>query len=55
MKSMEFFYWCERQGDCESDPKVSGHACAGCMIAMNAEFIRVMRDLEDSGRIGWSK
>jgi hypothetical protein len=54
---MEFFYWCERQGDCEPDPRISG-ACAGCEIAMNLEFNRVMRDLEASGKLegkGWSK
>ncbi|MCE8426524.1 MAG: hypothetical protein J5U17_12195 [Candidatus Methanoperedens sp.] len=45
---MGFFYWCERQGDCEPDPKISGKACACCMIAMNVEFIQVMRDLETS-------
>jgi hypothetical protein len=49
---MEFFYWCERQGDCEPDPRISGPACAGCEIAMNLEFNDVMRDLEASGRLG---
>jgi hypothetical protein len=52
---MEFFYWCERQGDCEPDPRVSSRVCAGCEIAMNSEFNRVMRDIEASKRFGWSK
>ncbi len=55
---MEFFYWCERRGDCESVPRISGKACAGCEIAMNAEFNDVMRDFEASGKPkgkGWSK
>ncbi len=41
---------CKRQGDCESDPKISGRACDGCEIAMDIEFHHVMSDLEDSGR-----
>ena len=35
---MQFFPCCEREGDCEP-----GNACAGCEVAMNAEFNAVMR------------
>lgn len=45
-----FIACCERQGDCEPDPAVSGNVCAGCEIAMRIEFSRAMCALEDSGR-----